>query len=155
MNGLVEIGSVLIIGYGNELRGDDGIGPYVVAELADLNLPGVRTRVVHQLVPELAEEVADVEQVIFVDAGVGRDDDEVHVVPIGPADSGDVFGHFADPMGLLALTDRVYGRVPVAWMVTVPCREFQLSEGFSEAAKTQSKIAIEMIEQWLCDNCSL
>ncbi len=59
---------VLVIGYGNELRGDDGIGPHVVSELAALELPGVLTRIVHQLLPELAAELADTCLVIFVDA---------------------------------------------------------------------------------------
>ena len=33
----------LVIGYGNTLRGDDGVGPRVAEAIEKLNLPGVRT----------------------------------------------------------------------------------------------------------------
>jgi hydrogenase maturation protease len=34
-------GSILVIGIGNDFRGDDGVGRFVVRKLRDLNLPGV------------------------------------------------------------------------------------------------------------------
>ena len=61
----------LVIGYGNTLRGDDGIGPAVAEAVAALGLPGVRVIVAHQLTPELAADLADAQLVVFVDAAVG------------------------------------------------------------------------------------
>ena len=45
---------LLVIGYGNTLRRDDGVGPKVVEALATENLPGVQPLVCPQLTPEIA-----------------------------------------------------------------------------------------------------
>ena len=50
--------NLLVIGYGNVLRHDDGVGPRVAEAIEELNLPGVRTLVCQQLSPEHAEPVA-------------------------------------------------------------------------------------------------
>ena len=59
---------VLVIGYGNTLRGDDGIGPAVAGEIDRLAVPGVRVIVVHQLTPELAADLAACRRAVFIDA---------------------------------------------------------------------------------------
>ena len=48
----------LVIGYGNELRGDDGAGIMVARRIAENPPPGVRSIVARQLTPELADELA-------------------------------------------------------------------------------------------------
>ena len=60
----------LIIGYGNTLRGDDGVGPRVAETVAALNLPGVRALVCPMLMPEIADPISRAHTVIFVDAAV-------------------------------------------------------------------------------------
>ena len=59
----------LVIGIGNPLRGDDGIGWRLAAQLPAGSGLGVRCR--QQLTPELAEELAAVERVLFLDAWLG------------------------------------------------------------------------------------
>ena len=58
----------LIIGYGNPLRGDDGLGWQVASELAKCVDALISVVAVHQLTPELAEPVSDADLVIFVDS---------------------------------------------------------------------------------------
>lgn len=60
--------SFLIIGYGNELRSDDGVGQRVSDTVATWKLPNVRALSVFQLTPELTENLATVNVAIFVDA---------------------------------------------------------------------------------------
>ena len=60
----------LVIGYGNELRGDDAAGPRVAAAVEQWQLPGVRVLILHQLTPELADPIASSGLVIFVDAAL-------------------------------------------------------------------------------------
>ncbi|HEY9173382.1 MAG TPA: hydrogenase maturation protease, partial [Verrucomicrobiae bacterium] len=57
------IADLLVIGYGNTLRRDDGIGPKVAEAVAELNLPGVRSLACPQLTPELAEPIAHAKRV--------------------------------------------------------------------------------------------
>ena len=61
---------LLVIGYGNTLRGDDGVGPKVAEAVEALQLPGVRTLVCQQLSPEHAEPISRARVVVFVDAAV-------------------------------------------------------------------------------------
>jgi hydrogenase maturation protease len=146
MNTLSQRDTALVIGYGNTLRGDDGLGPHTVAAVAALGLPGVRTRIVQQLLPELAAELAEVRCAIFVDAQFVPADDAVQVTTIGPAPAA-AMAHTADPSGLLALSQTLYGRAPEAWLVTVPGRDFDLGERLSDVGKAQSQVALGKIRQ--------
>lgn len=60
---------LLIIGYGNTLRGEDSFGIDVVNEIESQRLEGVKTLSLFQLAPEVCLECLDVEKIIFVDAG--------------------------------------------------------------------------------------
>ena len=60
----------LVIGYGNTLRGDDGVGPHVAEAIGAMRLPEVHTIVCQQLSPEHAAPISLAETVIFVDAAV-------------------------------------------------------------------------------------
>jgi len=138
---------VLVIGYGNELRGDDGIGPHVAGELASLRLAGVRTLSAMQLLPEMTAELVDACCAIFVDAQWGG------LVPtmtaISPAGAAFGAGHSAAPQGLLALTQAIYGRVPQAWVVAVPAQELPLRESLSTAALANARAACRIIADWI------
>ncbi len=58
---------ILVIGYGNPLRGDDGFGVYVAERL---HHEGVGEQVTlmtrHLLAPELAEDLSEAEFVLFI-----------------------------------------------------------------------------------------
>ena len=58
----------LAIGIGNTLRRDDGIGPWLAERIEEWRLPGIRTKTVHQLTPEIAAEIAEANAVLFLDA---------------------------------------------------------------------------------------
>jgi hydrogenase maturation protease len=122
-------GDVLVIGYGNTLRGDDGIGPAVAEAVVEMGLPGVRVLVEHQLTPELAADLAESRLTVFVDAAVG--DKAVTAVRLVAATAGEVMTHAVDPSGLLALALAAYGRTPEAWLVTAAGADFGFRDGLS------------------------
>jgi hydrogenase maturation protease len=138
-------GSVLVIGYGNELRGDDGVGCRVVRALATLGLPGVRARIVQQLVPELAAEMASASRVFFVDAASAGGGDEVVMDHLDPLAAAGTLGHVTNPGELLSLTRAVYGRVPEAWLVAVAGEDFALGTCLSERATTNARTALRLL----------
>src|SRR5208282_3684027 len=96
-----SIANLLVIGYGNTLRRDDGVGPKVAEAIAELALPGVRTLACPLLTPELAEPVSQAGVVVFVDAAVDAPR-EVQRRPLAPADTSQVMAHAASPATLLA-----------------------------------------------------
>jgi hydrogenase maturation protease len=84
-------GPVLVVGYGNPLRGDDGVGPEVVERLwtDDDGTLGPRRAAFawsHQLTPEMAVDVSQACYVVFVDAASdGLAPGCISVRPLEPA----------------------------------------------------------------------
>ncbi len=144
--------SVLVIGYGNELRGDDAIGPRIINAIEDWQVPTVQTKILHQLTPELAEELARSEWVIFVDACQFNGPHNVQVRPleaIGCETSGSsvpALGHTCDPQSLLALAQSTYGHRPHAWSIEVPAEDFSMGEHLSATAEEGIAEALEIIQ---------
>lgn len=108
----------LVIGIGNPLRQDDGVGPALVQRLEQAGDLDVRLESVHQLTPEWAEVLAAVEVVVFVDASVELAPGQVLVSPVAPGD-GTLGGHHLDPGALLGLTRRLFSHTPRAVAVAV------------------------------------
>ncbi len=136
--------AALVIGYGNELRGDDGAGPKVAAAVARWNLLGVRALSCHQLMPELADPMAQARLVIFVDAVAGAAR-AVQVRELAPWDGARSIGHASDPRALLALTRAIFGRCPRAWLVTIPAIDFEVGRPLSAVAEEAIQAALEQV----------
>lgn len=64
----VRSDDVLVIGIGNELRADDGVGPFVASFIRQLNLPGVRVVESAGDAPSLVELFRGNSNVIVIDA---------------------------------------------------------------------------------------
>ena len=64
-------GEVLVIGIGNDLRGDDGVGLVVAAALADRRTPGVRVMTTAGDPATIIDAWVGVGLVIVVDAAMG------------------------------------------------------------------------------------
>jgi hydrogenase maturation protease len=133
--------AVLVVGCGNELRGDDGLGPAVVKAVASLGLPQVKCVALHQLLPELAEQLAEADLAVFVDARIRPGGQAVQATRVEPAESAGVMAHAADPRALLALAREVYGRAPEAWLVAVAGHDFDWGERLSPAAVENVRLA--------------
>ena len=76
-------GNALIVGYGNPLRGDDGVGQAVAQAFAEED--GVDALACHQLTPELAERFAAAARVVLIDAATGSEAGRISVVSLQPA----------------------------------------------------------------------
>jgi hydrogenase maturation protease len=139
--------TILVIGYGNELRGDDGLGPRVAEAISASNYPSVQVRTVFQLMPELAAELAEAGLVIFVDALADPGRIAVELTPVGTEEITDWCTHTADPRALLALTWAVYGWRPEAWLLTVAGQNFAFGEGLSSIAEENVRQAIVRIKE--------
>jgi len=135
---------LLVIGYGNPLRCDDGVGPKVAEAIAELNLPGVRTLTCHQLSPEYAEPIAQARMVVFVDAAVDAPKD-VQLRKLEPGKSSQLMAHSADPRTMLALARDVFGHCPEAWWLTVPAVKLGFGEDLSPVTRDGFEVALEQI----------
>lgn len=146
--------SFLIVGYGNELRGDDGVGPQVATTISDWQLPSVKSLPVQQLLPEIAADMAKADYVIFVDACGKRCAPSIQLDPIvtnkealarctAPA-----LTHACDPAALVALTHALYGDHPQAWLLQIPTEHYDLGRSPSKTAQQGVDSALRTIEQF-------
>lgn len=141
--------NILIIGYGNTLRGDDGAGQIVAREIAKQNSKNVRCLAVHQLTPELAEDISKASQVIFVDAVIsqGSESEKITVKPVKkPLLAKISTGHVGYPRSLLSLTQALYSNIPPAWSILIPAVNFEFGEEISPLTQQGIKEAITTIE---------
>jgi hydrogenase maturation protease len=139
-----------VIGRGNTMRGDDGAGPRVVEALARRGLAGVETLAVHQLTPELAERIAGVDRVVFVDARLAtRPDEACAWMPLEPARGGPSDGHVCTPGALLALAEWLFGRRPEARELTIPGLDMGFGESLSAPTDRECTAAVEQIASLL------
>jgi hydrogenase maturation protease len=144
-------GPVLVLGYGNTLRGDDGAGPKLVGEVEALGLVGVRTLACDLLTPELAEPVSRAATVVFVDAAVDTPR-KVRLRPLRAARSSQVMAHACDPGTILALARDVFGAEPRALWLTIPARSLDLSDQLSPSARRGCSVALERLRKLLSEN---
>jgi len=137
--------NLLVIGYGNTLRRDDGVGVKVAEAVDALDLPGVETITRHQLVPELAEPVSQACIVVFVDADI-KAEREVDMDPIEPADIAQILAHAVDPRSLLALSKKIYGRAAEGWTLSIPIEDMDFGDGLSPLARAGLGAAVTLIQ---------
>ena len=137
--------SILVIGYGNDLRGDDAAGPRAAAAVSGWKLPWVQVLVVHQLVPELADPLAAADCVIFLDAHSAAAASALLVQHLQPTAPSPGLGHTCDPRGLLALAQTVFGRAPEAWWITIPAADFSFGAPLSPLARRGIAQALDQI----------
>ena len=134
----------LVIGIGNELRGDDAVGPRLVDDVEPAN--GLETMSVHQLTPEMADRLSRVNRVLFVDAAVDRG--EVCLERIEPAQTRGI-GHAVSPGALLGWTQFAFGRRPEAWLLAVPAGSFGVGDPISPEVSGLLPEAKEKMNAWL------
>ena len=109
-------GSVLVIGFGNSLRRDDGAGLILAASLAahwhQQGRP-VTLLTSHQLTPEMAEDIsaASAEFVLFVDAEAttAEGPHEIRLSAVEADDHSPSLGHHFSPALLMLYARSLYG----------------------------------------------
>lgn len=149
---------VLVVGFGNTLRGDDGLGPRVADALARrhwpkslkphfLSLPQLDIG----LIPALAEAAL----AIFVDAR--RDDDDAPIRIKRFAARADAASppiahpgtHALTVDGLLGIVQHWYGRRPECYLILAKGQDFSFRETLSQRSRQAADLAVRAISKIL------
>jgi hydrogenase maturation protease len=139
---------VFVIGYGNTLRGDDAAG-IRAAELIAKRRPEIECVCMHQLMPELAEQIAESDTVIFFDADVNVVQPNVRLV-VPSVEDDQPRTHFISPESLLRLSQLLYQRMPLkAYVIGIPASQFEFSEELSESTKKAVEESVILAESLL------
>jgi len=124
---------ILVVGFGNALRTDDGVG-WTVAErcAADPRLERATVIARHQLTPELALDVSRAAGVIFVDASHGPPAGEFTIERLEPSGGGArPSSHHVSPTSIVQLALELYGRAPGVHLVSVGVESVEAGDRLS------------------------
>ncbi|MGB7264319.1 MAG: hydrogenase maturation protease [Terracidiphilus sp.] len=146
----------LVLACGNTLRSDDGVGPFLASWAAKRFSENARVRVVarQQWTPDLAQEIADANSVLFVDSSIDSVPGRVRLVPVasnrgnGDAAARHPGTHHMAAHELLGLTRSLYGFIAAhAMLLTVGAGSTELGEAFSDRVEAALPRAQGVLEK--------
>jgi hydrogenase maturation protease len=143
-----KVHTICIVGVGNTIRADDGIGNYICNAIEQMQIPGVNTMIVQQLDAELVEDLLHFDHVLITDASMeGKEADLYNLLPIdGPPLSS---SHHLNAAMLAALSEKVYGIKMSLFICAVRGHDFNIGDTISEKAKANCQQAISLIHEWI------
>jgi hydrogenase maturation protease len=142
---------IIVIGYGNPSRSDDGLGWHAAKRLSEESSSSqLEILTLHQLTPDLAEPLSRAARVVFIDASVEGEPATLRsrrVGPGGPPPS--AFGHHLTPDTLIALSGVLYGRAPEAFAFSVTGVSFDFGDTLSPGVEAVLPLMIEQVRECL------
>jgi hydrogenase maturation protease len=145
--------NVLLYGYGNPGRGDDGLGPALAAAVEELDLPGIEVDANYQLTVEDAADLGRFGTVVFADAAAAGPA-PFWFARIDPSATGHLgfTSHSVTPGQVLALARDLFGsRVP-AYTLGIRGYEFgELALGLSAQARDNLAAAVTFARKALAE----
>lgn len=134
---------ILVIGYGNILRSDDGAG-YKIAELISQKFPHITTIASHDLKPEYAELLAQHQVVFFIDASI--ECEELEIEEIKSISSSEIENsHHLKPSQLVYLSKKLFNNIPQKILLAkIPAYNLEFGNEFS----TLTQNSINSFIQW-------
>lgn len=141
--------TVLLIGYGNPGRLDDGLGPALAAKLETLSIRGLSVEVDYQLVVEHAHEIAKYDAVIFADSAIAGDG-PYFFREIQPSPKEAFGSHNFSPETILFFAKTVFNAQTKGYVFGIRGYEFdRFGEYLSDKAKQNLDAAFEFIRKAL------
>lgn len=125
--------TALVIGYGNPLRSDDGLGQAVIDRLPST----LDTLTCHQLTPDLAPRLAAYQRVILVDARDGTPTGRIYTERVTPTTQFPVVVHHLTPALLLTVAQSLYAAYPHMLLTGLTTTHFAVGAQFSPGVQAQ------------------
>ena len=140
---------MLVIGYGNPGRLDDGLGPAFAERIEALGLPGVAVESNYQLNIEDAELVSRHETVVFADASVDAAEPfGFHALQRKDPQVG-FSSHSISAESLLGLAGELFSATPQAYALAIRGHEFDaFGERLSDRAAANLAAAVAFFRRW-------
>ncbi|MBN1688611.1 MAG: hydrogenase maturation protease [Candidatus Omnitrophica bacterium] len=144
MNGIPN--KILLIGYGNPGRLDDGLGPAIADAVEKMDLPDVTVDSNYQLTVEDAANLATHDVVIFADASV-KGKEPFFFKKIEPKPGMNFSTHSIEPEGVLGYAHQLFGAKTVGYTLGIRGYRFnEFGEEISEKALKNMKQALKFLE---------
>ncbi len=142
---------ILLVGVGNTLKGDDGIGAYICSCISNMHLTAVTVLTVHQPDTGLTDDMQNCDIIILADASVEGNGVSFTKINAGnPA--GVTSSHYMNATLLLQMTKLLYLHEPELYVCSVTGYNFETGEQLSAKAKKNADKAVGIISMWIRDN---
>lgn len=140
--------AALLIGFGNQGRGDDGLGPLFAERIEKAAPAGLDIDIDYQLTVDHALAASEVDLVIFADAEIGAEGSFSFRPVVGDGATG-MGSHELSPEAVLALAGTLYGRTPPAFILGIAGWDYgEVKEGLSEDAMSHLDQAEAFFLDW-------
>lgn len=139
---------VVVMGYGNPLRRDDGAGWRVAEVVAQRWGERVTVLMGQQPVPEWAATLAEADVAFVVDASL-RDGHRLRIrrLPAAPEGQPGRSAHQFGPEYLLWLSQTVYGSAPITYVLPLPVESLEFGEGLSPRTAHAADRAVRLLDR--------
>jgi hydrogenase maturation protease len=143
--------AALLIGFGNQGRGDDGLGPLFAERIEKAALDGLEIDIDYQLTVDHALIAAEADLVIFADAEIGAEG-EFSFAPVKAEGATGMGSHELSPQAVLTLAKTLYGRTPPAYILGISGWDYgEVKEGLSKEALAHLDAAEAFFLGWYAD----
>jgi hydrogenase maturation protease len=136
---------ILLIGFGNPARADDGLGPAVADNIETKNLPDVTIEADYQLTVEDSAQIAEYDIVIFADASANCPE-PFSFEPLNARQEGSFSSHSVEPAQVMTLAEKLFSSKAKAFILGIRGYEFnQFGTGLSEKARANMEKSVDFI----------
>ena len=145
---------LLLFGYGNPGRGDDALGPELIARVEKMQLAGVECQNDMQLQVEHVADLNGCEMVLFVDADMSCAEPYDFSEPVSAMDDS-YTSHAMNPAALLHAYREIYRKdAPPAFLLRIRGYDFSLGDPLTDKAAKNLEAAMQLVVE-LCNSVSL
>ncbi|MFC1561290.1 hydrogenase maturation protease, partial [Candidatus Latescibacterota bacterium] len=117
--------NVLVLGYGNPARGDDGLGPAAAEAIEELEIDGVTVDSNYQLTVEDAAAVAEHDYAVFVDASM-KGEEPFSFSRLSPKHKESFSSHSVEPETVLGLSKDLFNASTEAYILGIRGYSFDM-----------------------------
>ena len=146
----MDRGRILVYGYGNPGRQDDGLGPAFIRLVEADGIPEVVTDCNYQLQIEDAVAISESDAVVFVDAASSGDEPFIFST-IEPSDKTSFTTHSVSPGSLLALCREIYRKKVRAHLLAIRGYKWEFIEELTTEAEKNLDLAHRFFKNKICD----
>lgn len=154
----MSVYKILIYGYGNPGRQDDGLGNAFVELLEDWTnerkLEGFEFDSNYQLNIEDAAAIADKDLVIFADASTEKIESFI-LTPVDASTKVAFTTHAASPGYIIGLCKKIYDRIPPTYLLHIKGYEWDFKEGLTKKAKQNLEESLKAMKEKLLNPSEL